>query len=103
MDARIYYQNIRARREELAARFPRGCCVAVSLPSLSTHATPGAACEVSTQIMARLITEGSHRLATDAETAAFHIEMDAERARRAPNSISRLRLLYDETMNERMA
>jgi hypothetical protein len=53
--------------------------------------------------MARLITEGSHRLATDAETAAFHIEMDAERARRAPNSISRLRLLYDETMNERKA
>jgi hypothetical protein len=103
MDAQVYYQNLRALRQELDLRFPGGCCVAISLPSLSTHATPGAACEVSNQIMARLITDNSHRLASDAEAADFHTRMNAERARRAPDSMSRLRLLYDETMNERKA
>jgi uncharacterized protein (DUF1501 family) len=101
MDGQLYYKLIRQKRDELTVQFPQGFCVAVSVQNLPANAKAGGMAEVSVGNLARMIVDGSARLATDAESATFHSEMDAARARRAPDSMSRLRLLYDEVMSER--
>jgi hypothetical protein len=65
-----YYSNIRAQRQQLAGQFPDQCCLVVA---------GGAVAEVPLDIAARLLVEGSHKLASQAEQDAFHATMQMNR------------------------
>ena len=79
MDLRIYYQNRRAKCEELARQCGKDCVV-VSLPN-PNNAAPGAMVECSVENAAKVIVERSHRLATAQESAEFYRQRDAATAR----------------------
>jgi len=65
-----YYSNIRAQRQQLAGQFPDQCCLVVA---------GGTVAEVPLDIAARLLVEGSHKLASKAEQDAFHATMEMNR------------------------
>lgn len=98
MDFQAYYKNVREKREQLTRTFPSGCCVVLSVYNLAANSQPGGITECDLANAARIITDGTHRLATDKEAADFYSQRDAERARRAPGSVSRVQALFDEAM-----
>ncbi len=67
-----YFEQIAHKRAELAGQFPEGCCFVVS---------NGSVCEVSLDIAARLLTEGTHQIATEAEAAKFRAAQAQGRAK----------------------
>src|SRR4051794_32638017 len=80
-DFRQYYATIRAKQTELGPEFPEGCCLVMSVQSLERNSPGGNVCEVSLYDAARLLTDGTHRLATKEETVAFRERNDIMRSR----------------------
>jgi hypothetical protein len=88
-----YYSNIRAQRQQLAGQFPDQCCLVVA---------GGAVAEVPLDIAARLLVEGTHALATDAQARAFREAQIAARARSAPaTTLDEVRAQFTAIMRER--
>jgi roadblock/LC7 domain-containing protein len=67
-----YYLAIREQRKALALQFPDDSCLVVSA---------GNVCEVTLDIAARLLTEGTHALASEAEACAFRATQEMNRVR----------------------
>jgi hypothetical protein len=86
MDFRVYYTAIREKRAELGAQFSNGSCAVVSV----NRANNGA-CEVTLDNAARLLVEGTHRLATDSEIDAFHADQGLRRAATGAGSLDSVR------------
>ena len=79
MNANTYYSDIRAQRAALDSQFPGGACLVTSL-SLPGKGMLGNTCEVTTDNAARLIVEGSHRLASLEESHAFREQQEVKSA-----------------------
>jgi hypothetical protein len=69
-----YYQREHAQRATLAKSHPDGYCRVTSANGANT-------CEVAISNAARLLTAGSHRLATDAEDRAFQATQEMGRVK----------------------
>jgi len=91
MDTSKYYQNIRIRREELAKANPSGFLYVISLDSLERNSVGGSICEVSIADAARLMIEGTHRVTTEEELAAYRAQQDAVRVRNSAEGLARAR------------
>jgi len=65
-----YYSNIRAQRQQLAGQFPDQCCLVVA---------GGTVAEVPLNIAARLLVEGTHKLASKTEQDAFRATQEMNR------------------------
>lgn len=65
-----YFSAIREQRAALASKFPEGCCLVVA---------GGTVAEVPLDIAARLLVEGTHKLASEAEQDAFRATMEMNR------------------------
>jgi hypothetical protein len=74
-----YYQGIREQRATLAQKGQQFFFV-TSLGTPGRHTTPGTVAEVTLDIAARLLHEGSHRLSTDAEIEEFRRRQAFNRA-----------------------
>jgi hypothetical protein len=96
MNLQTFYANKRATLEKLRPQFPSGCCI---MRSLANGAAPGGMSECTLDAAALLITESTHRLATPEEAREFYARRNAETARCAPNSLTRVRALFDSAMS----
>lgn len=65
-----YFTEIKQQKEVLDVKFCEGSCLVASL-ALPGRGKEGTVCEVPNGIAARLLTEGSHRLASDDETREY--------------------------------
>lgn len=83
MTSQQYYSDLRAKTNALAAQYPDGCLLVVSVANLLRGTTPGNICEVTVDNAARLILEGTHREATAEEIRAYE---EGQEFRRAPVS-----------------
>lgn len=97
MDFTVYYQAVRELRESLTQRFGADSIV-VSVANIAQNSIAGGVAEVTCGNAARVIVDGTHRLATDEEARAFTIRRSADTARHAPDSVSRVQALFDEAM-----
>lgn len=66
-----YYRSIRQRQTELSGQFPDGSCLVVSKECV---------CEVPVTVAARLLVEGTHKLASEQEACAFRATQAMNRA-----------------------
>jgi hypothetical protein len=74
MDLRAYYKKVR----DMEATLPSPQAVVVSLAT-PDGGKPGVVTEAPTPVAARMIIEGSARMATDAEASTFHENNAAQR------------------------
>ena len=80
-----YYSNIRAQRQQLAGQFPDQCCLVVAGRTVA---------EVPLDIAARLLVEGTHKLASDEQTRVFREAQALTRARTTADPIASARLQF---------
>jgi hypothetical protein len=74
-----YYSDIREQRDKLQQQFPAGDCLVISVRPLNNGA-----CEVPLALAAKLLVEGSHRLASETECNSFRAAQEANRATTSP-------------------
>jgi|ERR1035437_1052496 hypothetical protein len=74
-----YFTEIKKQKEVLDIKFCDGCCLVTS-QALPGRGKEGTVCEVPNNIAARLLTEGSHRLAGADETNAYRAAQILQRA-----------------------
>jgi hypothetical protein len=86
MEARTYYAAIREKQAALSAQFPNGCCAVVSV-----NPANNGPCEVTLNNAARLLVEGSHRLASAGEIEAYNANQELRRAASGGNSLDSVR------------
>jgi hypothetical protein len=93
MNLQNYYREIRERKQELSGLHPDGCCLVISLERKDRAITGGTISEVSLDNAAKILTEGTHRLVTEAEQEAYRVQQAAERerAQMAATTAQRLR------------
>jgi hypothetical protein len=96
MTTQLYYQRIREKRADLANQFPKGFCLVVSVFSLEKNSTEGTFCEVLVPEAARLMTDGTHRLASEDEAAAYYAAQDVQRIRNAQDTLARTRGQFNQ-------
>lgn len=79
MDRTEFYSKKREVLESLSKQFPEGACLVISV-------NPGnnGPCEVLIDNAARLIVEGTHKLASEEECQSFHAAMATARASSLP-------------------
>jgi hypothetical protein len=77
----VYFEAIREQRKQLALQFSDGSCIVTSIRIPGAHSTAGAVCEVTLDIAAKLLVEGSHRLASEQEACAFRATQEMNRVR----------------------
>ena len=87
-----YYADIREQHAALAAQFPDGICHVVALT-----ARPSAACQVTIEIAAKLLVEGTHKLADDSQVAEFQRDQAMRRAVTTGIGIEAARALFGIT------
>jgi hypothetical protein len=88
-----YYAKIRAKTLELANRFPEGDCIVIAGRT---------AAEVPVPLAAKLLTEGTHSLASNDQVRAFREAQTATHARSAPaTTLDEVKKLFAATMRER--
>ena len=75
MNRTEYFGKIREQREALAKQFLDGSCLVISVKPVNNGP-----CGVTLDNAARLLVEGTHRIASDAEARAFHESMELKRA-----------------------
>jgi hypothetical protein len=75
---------IREKRLALQVKFPNGDCVVVSVANELKATTAGHFFEVPVSNAAQLLTDGTHRIASEDEAGDFYKAQDAARARVAP-------------------
>ena len=78
------YLAISEQAEILDKQHPDRTCLVTSVNRPGRPGTPGNTCEVTTRNAARLIVEGTHCIATEAEAKAFREAQEGARARSAP-------------------
>lgn len=98
MDTQTYYAKIRETREELAKQNPQGFCLVISVANLEKNSTAGTPCEVSLYDAARLMTDGTHRVANEKEADAYRNRQEAERVRIAQENLERARVQFSNIM-----
>lgn len=86
MDFRVYYRAIREKRAELGAQFPNGCCAVVSVNRVNNGPV-----EVTLDNAARVLVEGTHRLANAGEIEAYNADQGLRRAASGGNSLDSVR------------
>lgn len=97
-----YFSAIREQRAQLLGQFPGGCCLVVSLIGPGRQGMAGRATEVTVNNAARLIVEGSHVLASDAQATEYREAQAAARARNAPaTTLDEARKQFSAIMQER--
>ncbi len=74
MDLRAYYKKV--REQEATLPTPQAVVISVATPD---GGRPGVATEVSTPIAARMLVEGSARVATDEEASEFRARNEREK------------------------
>ena len=79
MNPTNYFAAIRQQRTTLDSQFSDGACLVTSIRLPGRQCTAGVVCEVSLDIAARLLVEGTHRLASEEEAHAFHEEQEFKR------------------------
>ena len=89
MKTETYYTEIKKHLAVLAEQFPQGHCCLTSVANRDKGTVAGNVTEVATDNAARCIAEGTHRLATDDEVAAWHEHQ--ERNRQQAQSMTYLR------------
>ncbi len=99
-----FYQAKNTTKAELFKQNPSGFCLMSSTSSPGRQGLAGRVCEVSIDTAARLITEGTHKLASDTEAAEFRNAQAMARARNAPAmTLDAAREAFKATMTERAA
>ena len=96
MTTQLYYQRIREKKADLANQFPKGFCLVVSVFNLGKNSTADTFCEVRVGDAARLITDETHRLASDDEAAAYYAAQDVQRIRNAQDTLARTRAQFGQ-------
>lgn len=74
-----YFVEIKNQKALLGVQYPDGAVLVASLP-LPGRGKAGTICEVTTAIAARLIVEGTHRVANDDETREYRGNQILQRA-----------------------
>lgn len=90
-DLQTYYQDIRAKRAELTKDFIDGWCMVMSVYNREKNSTAGTLTQVSVERAAQVITDGTHRLASDAEIATYTKAQEEQRAVIAAAELTRAR------------
>jgi hypothetical protein len=76
-----YYAAIRQHTESLSKQCPDNAVLVVSVSAPGSRATGGTVCEVSVPLAAKLVVEGSHGIASEAQAHAFRATMEMNRVR----------------------
>jgi hypothetical protein len=88
-----YYSSIRAKEQELTGQFANGDCL------ISCR---GCVSEVPIRLAAQLLIEGTHALASEAESSAFREAQTAARVRSVPaETLDEIRAQFSAVMRER--
>lgn len=98
MDIQKYYQQVRLTREELTKQIPSGFCLVMSVANLEKNSTAGNLCEVTVADAARLLTDGTHRLATPEEVDGHRSAQDKERARISAEAVDNARKQFSAVL-----
>ena len=77
----VYYTAIRQHTESLSKLYPDNAVLVVSVSAPGSRATAGTVCEVTVPLAAKLIVEGSHIIASEAQAQAFRATMEMNRVR----------------------
>ena len=93
-DLKAFLAKQKETRAAMATKYPQGFCLVTSLATRRTLA--GTIHEVSTDNAGSLLTEGTHRLATDAEIAAYHQKQNSERVRLATSQMEAARAHFQQ-------
>jgi hypothetical protein len=80
MQTTDYFSAIRQQRAALTPQFPDGACLVISIRLAGRPSPAGSICEVNIDNAARLITEGTHRLASKEEIQSFREEQEFKRS-----------------------
>ena len=78
MNLRTYFDDLHSKEAELVRNHPDGVVYVTSLFHREKNSTPGATLSAACRNAARVITDGTHRLATDEEVEKFHQRQEAE-------------------------
>jgi hypothetical protein len=71
MDLREYFGDLHAKEAELEKKFPEGVVHVTSLFHRERNSTPGSTLSATCRNAARVITDGTHREATQGEIEGF--------------------------------
>ena len=71
MDLRAYFGDLHAKEAELEKKFPEGVVHVTSLFHRERNSTPGSTLSATCRNAARVITDGTHREATQEEIDGF--------------------------------
>lgn len=71
-DIAKFYSDLRKLQASLEAEYPTGVVHVTSVENRQLNSLPGVTLSATAYNAARVITEGTHRLATKEEIAAFH-------------------------------
>jgi hypothetical protein len=82
MNRTDYFSAIKQQLTALTSQFSDGACLVVSIAIPGRRGTAGNICEVTLDNAARLLVEGTHRLASTEESHAFREE---QQLKGAPN------------------
>jgi len=97
-DLQKYYQDMREKRAELTKDNDSGFCLVISLYNRDKGSTAGSVCEVSIKDAARVIVDGTHRVATAEEAEAFKQSQESNRAAIAKAELDRARKQFSQLM-----
>ena len=72
MDLKEYFKDLRTNQRKLEKKYPNGVVHVTSLFYRERNSTPGATASATCENAARVITDGTHREATEEEIKAFY-------------------------------
>jgi hypothetical protein len=99
MDLKQYYLEMRAKAVELAAKHPDGIVHVTSVFYRERNSTPGSTASATCYNAARVLTDGTHREATEGEIEAFyqHQQDELEKHTRAEQQKKKQFLVVTDT------
>lgn len=93
-----YYADIAAKRTELAGQFPQGDCLVISVNNQDKNSTAGNMAEVPVGMAARLLVEGTHRVATPEDHKAFKDGQEKARKDIAAANLENVRKQFSDVL-----
>jgi hypothetical protein len=91
MNNESYYSDLRAKTNALAAQYPDGCLLVVSVSNRLKGSTGGTIAEVDTANGARIILDGTHREANPEEARLYREAQELARARTSSDPLEAAR------------
>ena len=92
MDIRAFNEDVRQAAAQLFREYPSGFLFVTSLP-IRGYPGSGRTVEVTCNAAGKLLTEGSHRVATDEEISSYYVaaearkhDMESAEVKRQPSS-----------------